>query len=118
MPRHTLDGTSVATAAADPVKRDPTTVLISNVTRFDLSKASKVAKPIWFPEDGTDLEKAAMAFHAIRNHPSTAVNIAANVVPGPHFFVTNGSGRPVAGAPFHEPCIDDTGKGVEKRCCW
>jgi hypothetical protein len=109
LPRHTLDGTSVAIEAAGSKEA----ALIHNETRFDLSKATKVAKPIWFPEDGTDLEKAAMAFHAVREHPSTAVTLDGKVIDNMP-FVTNGSGRPVAGAPFHEPCMDDNGKVLNR----
>ena len=73
-----------------------------------MTKEIKKAAPVWFPEDGTDVERAAMAFHAVRAHPSTLVNRNGTTAPGS--FVTNGSGRPVPGAPFHEPCIDDLGK--------
>ncbi len=111
LPRHTLDGTSVAVTAAGGKLED---AVIQNETRFDLSKATKIAKPIWFPEDGTELERVAMAFHAVRNHPSSKLTMNGtsqdkNSDGTPVNFVTNGSGRPVAGAPFHEPCIDDQG---------
>ncbi|HET9651296.1 MAG TPA: hypothetical protein VFP36_03865, partial [Usitatibacter sp.] len=82
-------------------------VAVSTVTSIDFSKTIEVAKPEYFPEEGTDLEQAAMAFHAVRNHPSSKVDLAGNVAPAT--FVTNGSGGPSVGAPFHEPCIDDTG---------
>ncbi|HET9578279.1 MAG TPA: hypothetical protein VFP44_10660, partial [Usitatibacter sp.] len=83
-------------------------VALSTVSAIDFSKTMEVAKPVYFPEEGTDLEQAAMAFHAVRNHPSSKVLPDGTVQPAS--FVSNGSGGPAVGAPFHEPCIDDTGK--------
>ena len=79
----------------------------STVSAIDFSKLIQVAKPAYYPEEGTDLEQAAMAFHAQRTHPSSKVDLSGNVTPAS--FITNGSGGPAVGAPFHEPCIDDTG---------
>ena len=98
LPRHTLDGIAAAGGAAS---------FTSIVSRLDFSKEIHQAKALWFPEEGTDVEKATMAFHAVRNHPSTKLLLGAP--PAPADFVTNGSGRPVPGAPYHEPCIDDAG---------
>ena len=65
------------------------------------------AKPIYLPEEGTDVEQAAMQFHAMAEHPSYAL------IPGSQpvakAFRTNGA-LPTAGAPFYEPCMDDRGK--------
>lgn len=117
LPRHTLDGYAIADAAHEKGKSSahagseeqmPPDIHVTNSTRLDLSKKVEVAKPIWFAEDGTDLERVAMAFHAKRDHKSWAGDISGN--PTPKNFITNGSGRPVAGAPFHDPCIDDAGK--------
>ncbi len=122
LPRHTLDGRAVAETAkptqaeidanktADPQHKDPRpeAAFASNETRLDLSKRVKIARPIWFPEDGTDLEKVAMAFHAAPSHKSAAT--LQNGGKRDADFVTNGSGRPVAGAPFHDPCMDDDRK--------
>ena len=41
---------------------------LSAVTRLDMSKDIKTAKPVFFPEEGTDLEQVAMAHHAKRCH--------------------------------------------------
>jgi hypothetical protein len=104
LPRHALDGfaasgcTTLAGRAA---------CAHSEESPLSFAKEVLMARPVWFPEDGTDVEKAAMAFHAVRQHPTAAVDLAGNVTPAG--FVTNGSGRPVPGAPFHEPCIDDLG---------
>jgi hypothetical protein len=91
LPRFSLDGFA---AGAEGVMA---------VTRLDFSKEVIKAKPYFFPEEGTDLEKAAMAYHAKRNHPTFLSDgtTAAN-------FVLNGA-KPVPGAPYHEPCIDDQG---------
>jgi hypothetical protein len=73
-----------------------------------MTKEVHKAAPVWFPEDGTDLEKAAMAFHSVRRHDSYKLPVQGGA-PQPAAFITNGSGRPVPGAPFHDPCIDDEG---------
>jgi hypothetical protein len=57
------------------------------------------------PEDGTLLEKNAMAFHAQRTRPTVTPSGT------PATFITNG--RPaVAGAPYADPCVDDNGNPV------
>ncbi|MBI2276155.1 MAG: hypothetical protein HYU74_02245 [Dechloromonas sp.] len=95
LPRHTLEGYQSGGEA------------VATATPVDFTKVTTRAKPVYFPEEGTDVEQAAMAFHAQRNHASYAVlpngsTVAAN-------YVLNGN-PPVAGAPYHEPCMDDTGK--------
>lgn len=77
------------------------------VSRLDFSKELVTAAPVYYPEEGTDLEKVAMAFHAKRNHPTVKFDLEG--VPTEATFVTNGGGGPVVGAPFHNPCIDDQG---------
>ena len=104
LPRHALDGYA---ASGCPPGTDRAACAVSKQTRLDMTKELVKAAPVWFPEEGTDVEKAAMAFHAVRKHPSTALRLGGPPVPGD--FVTNGSGRPVPGAPFHDPCVDDAG---------
>jgi hypothetical protein len=99
LPRHSLDGIA---ATGDPAP------YISHVTRLDLTKDVLKAKAVWFPEDGTDVEKAAMAFHAVREHPSFKMRMDGTTARAS--FITNGSGRATPGAPFHDPCIDDNGQ--------
>ncbi len=89
-------------------------------TRLDLSKTELVAKPVYFPETGTEVERAAMAFHAQRCHDtampggasaacdSSAAGLNDSGQPNRGGFITNGA-PPVPGAPFSEPCIDDEG---------
>ncbi|HET9594535.1 MAG TPA: hypothetical protein VFP65_03090 [Anaeromyxobacteraceae bacterium] len=96
LPRHSLQGYAAGGAA------------VSTVTRLDMNKELRKARAYWVPEDGNDVEKVAMSFHAFRTHASTRLNLDGTTAPGD--FVTNGSGRPVPGAPFHDPCIDDQGK--------
>jgi hypothetical protein len=102
LPRHTIDG-KAAGGEAQSVQ-----------TRLDFSKEMLKAKAVWFPEDGTDLEQAAMDYHGkTRNHPSWTVRLDGSVLPAS--FVTNGSREgtsrpPQAGAPYHDPCVDDAGK--------
>jgi hypothetical protein len=70
--------------------------------RLDFSKELVKAVALFIPEAGTTLEKAAMDYHAVRNHPSfkpdgTAANYLLNGLP------------PQRGAPFADPCVDDNG---------
>lgn len=94
LPRHSLDGWSAGGEA------EVTT------SALDFSKIIEKAKPIYFPEEGTEVEQAAMAFHAKPEHPSFAVMPDRSVVA--KNFRTNGA-LPVGGAPFFEPCMDDRG---------
>jgi len=74
-------------------------------TRLDFHKTLLTANAFQVPEGGTAVEKAAMAYHAVRNHASFAPDgTAAN-------FITNGLPA-VAGAPFADPCINDAGVAV------
>ena len=109
LPRHALDG-CLATESLDsngnpiPCRTDPG-ILHQVQTRFDFSKEVHKAKPIYYPEQGTDLEQAAMRFHAELNLPSY---LAGTSLPITALYRTNGN-LPVAGAPFAEPCVDDQG---------
>jgi hypothetical protein len=80
---------------------------ISTESAVDFSKVVEEAQAVFYPEAGTDVEQLAMGFHAIRNHPSTAVDMEGNE--SFKDFVLNGV-RPAIGAPYHEPCIDDNGE--------
>ena len=75
-------------------------------TRLDFHKEllTAVATPI--PENGTAVETAAMNFHAARSHPTCLPNGTCGVN-----FTTNGL-RPVAGAPFSDPCVNYLGQAV------
>ncbi|TDF82172.1 manganese-oxidizing multicopper oxidase MnxG [Pseudomonas sp. H9] len=95
LPRHALDGIAAGGEA------DVTT------TALDFTKEITKAKAVFLPEEGTDVEQAAMQFHSKLEHPSYAVlpgnqTVARN-------FRTNGA-LPTAGAPFFEPCMDDRAK--------
>ncbi|WP_449433005.1 manganese-oxidizing multicopper oxidase MnxG [Pseudomonas putida] len=99
LPRHTLDGW-----AAGGEAQVTTSVL-------DMSKTLERARPVYFPEEGTEVEQSAMAFHAQPGHPSYAV--LPNGQLSPRQFLTNGA-PPVAGAPFFEPCMDDRQKRLTR----
>ena len=87
-------------------------VTASTESPVDFSKKLIKTQAVFFPEQGTDVEQAAMRFHAVRLHPSYAV--ALNPATGGGFdvvakpFITNGQ-PPAVGAPYHEPCADDKG---------
>ncbi|BAN50734.1 manganese-oxidizing multicopper oxidase MnxG [Metapseudomonas resinovorans] len=95
LPRHALEGMAAGGAAE----------VVSSA--LDMSKVVHRAKAVFFPEEGTDVEQAAMAYHAKAEHPSFAVLPSGAVQPTA--FRTNGA-LPVPGAPYYEPCMDDTGK--------
>jgi hypothetical protein len=92
LPRHALDGWAAGGEA------EVTT------SALDFSKVIHKAKAVFYPEEGTDVEQAAMAYHAKPSHPSFAVMPNLDVVASD--FRTNGA-LPVGGAPYYEPCMDD-----------
>jgi hypothetical protein len=79
-----------------------------NKARLDFDKTLETAIAQQIPENGTALEQAAMAYHAVRNHPSlTPEGVVAN-------FVLNGApAQP--GAPYADPCVDDNGNPAFNR---
>ncbi|TLP65360.1 MULTISPECIES: manganese-oxidizing multicopper oxidase MnxG [Pseudomonas] len=93
--RHALDGVSAGGEA------------VTTTTKLDFSKLVHKAKPIYLPEEGTEVEQAAMQFHAKAEHPSFAQMPGSS--PVAKAFRTNGA-LPTAGAPYYEPCMDDRGK--------
>ncbi|MCU0074958.1 hypothetical protein N8H71_25470 [Pseudomonas koreensis] len=93
--RHALDGVSAGGEAH------------TVTTSLDFSKEVTRAKPIYLPEEGTEVEQAAMAFHAKKDHPSFALLPGNQIVA--KAFRTNGA-LPIAGAPYYEPCMDDRQK--------
>jgi hypothetical protein len=101
LPRHSLDGFTAVGG------RIPDVVFHQEQTKFSFDKEVLKAKPLWYPETGTDLEQLAMKFHAQRTYPSQALRIGATPVDAS--YTTNG-GPPQAGSPFFEPCVDDRGQ--------
>lgn len=74
-------------------------------TRLDFDKILLTAVAKQVRENGEAVELAAMAYHAVRQHPSFFPNGAvAN-------FVTNGLPAQM-GAPYADPCINDAGAAV------
>ncbi|HEX9180361.1 MAG TPA: hypothetical protein VF859_08215, partial [Burkholderiales bacterium] len=107
LPRHTLQGYADGGQDAFNV-----------VTPIDFSKGIGKAKAVFFPEEGTELEQIAMAYHAQRCVDSfrpdgSAASCDTSVLnrEGQPFrggFILNGS-KPRVGAVFHNPCLDDQG---------
>jgi len=96
LPRHNLLGYVSGGLSAD------------TQNRLDFRKVIKMAKPVFFPETGTALEKVSMNWHsATRFRPSTANTLSAGTPDA--FFQQNGS-PPVPGAPYQDPCVDDFGE--------
>jgi hypothetical protein len=77
--------------------------------RWNFEKVLLAVDAKQLPEDGTELEKLAMAYHGVRSHESrTPENVPAK-------FITNGLPRgPQPGSPFADPCINDEGLPVGK----
>ncbi len=100
LPRHSLEGYRAGGQAR------------STVSRHDFSKVIEKARPVYFPEAGTDLERLAMNFHQMtKSHATYALPLSSSGKPVAGSFVVNGAGKPgQPGAPFHEPCRDDTGQ--------
>ena len=99
LPRHGLQGYADGGLSAHDVP-----------SPIDFSKVIEKAKPVYYPEIGTDLEQVAMAFHAQRCVPTYKPDgtVAACDASNKGGFILNGS-KPVIGAVYHNPCIDDTG---------
>jgi hypothetical protein len=97
LPRHVITGG----VAVHHKERDPVFSLVKARLDFDKGLEEAIAQAV--PENGTPVEQAAMAYHAVLNHPSvTPEGVAAN-------FVTNGL-PPQPGAPYADPCT--RGEGV------
>ncbi|MEA2206561.1 MAG: manganese oxidase [Blastocatellia bacterium] len=73
-----------------------------NKARLDFDKELETAVAQEIPEEGTPLELAAMAYHAVRNHPTLTPEGTAST------FILNGA-PPQPGAPYADPCVDDNG---------
>jgi manganese oxidase len=101
LPRHALHGVKAGGIAA------PTIAGI--VSPVDLTKIVARAKPVYFPEGGTEVERTAMWFHSQLNVPSFSVLPSGTVRAGN--FVLNGQ-PPVPGAVFSDGCRDDAGNAI------
>ena len=109
LPRHAMQGFSETGVARN-------VAALSVISPVDFSKVVHVAKPVYFPEEGTDLEQVAMEFHSHRCKdsflpdgtpaPCTGANLEGKPFQGG--FIYNGA-LPVIGAPYHNPCMDDQG---------
>jgi hypothetical protein len=71
---------------------------------WDFTKDNATLDATELPEDGTPVEKAAIAFNSVLNHPSFTPSGAAGM------FRTNGLPRgPQHGAPFADPAVHSDG---------
>ncbi|MBK1661417.1 cupredoxin domain-containing protein [Paracraurococcus ruber] len=77
---------------------------MAQLDRLDLDKVTERLQVRWLAETGEPSERAAMAFHALRTHPSVTHDGT------PRAFVTNGR-PPVRGAPYADPCRPDNEDG-------
>jgi hypothetical protein len=104
LPRHALLGYVSGGLSAD------------TNSRLDFRKIVEMAKPVYFPEIGTDLEQVSMAYQAVRRRDSYANNFTTVEFPTPadaNTFVAGGwvlnGAPPVPGGPYNDPCVDDQG---------
>jgi manganese oxidase len=114
LPRHVVIGGSVS---------------YERHTKLDWSKDLATIDAIALPEDGTDIEKAAITFFRKRCYQtsfpdgtpgscpspqSTAPQMTQNTPPTG--FILNGLPRgPQQGAPFADPAVDDNGKAIDPK---
>lgn len=99
LPRHTVEGYS-AHSKAD-----------ATFHRLSAVKHEKAVKPVYFPEEGTGVERFVMDWHAQKGHATSIVLPNRTVHPG--LFRTNGA-KPTPGAPFFDPCVDDRQQPLSK----
>jgi hypothetical protein len=95
LPRHRIDG-----GTADEAH-----------TRLDFHKTLLTAVATPLAEPGVTVEKAAMDFHALREHPSCRPDGTCDSPATPVRFITNGL-PPAQGAPYADPCEDASGHAV------
>jgi hypothetical protein len=100
LPRHTVEGYS-AYSKAD-----------ATFHRLSAVKHEKAVKPVYFPEEGTGVERFVMDWHAQKGHATSIVLPNRTVHPGQ--FRTNGA-KPTPGAPFFDPCVDDRQEPLSKN---
>ncbi len=75
---------------------------------YDWTKTIDSLKAIRLPENGTQLERAAMDFHAKRTHNTPVTGLSYSSPPATGVYTTNGQ-PPVHGAPYAEPAVDMEG---------
>jgi plastocyanin len=78
--------------------------------RWDFSKDNDSLIAVELDETGTNVEKKAMAFHAVRKHPS----FTPEGKPGE--FILNGQGAK-PGAPYADPAVDIHGQPIPGSDC-
>ena len=89
-------------------------VAISTESAIDFSKVVEKAKPVYYPEYGTDLEHAAMRYHAQLEHATSVLGFDGSVLSTTRPFITNGL-KPAIGGVYHDPCRDDMGRPMDGR---
>ncbi|PWB65653.1 MAG: hypothetical protein C3F14_05260, partial [Deltaproteobacteria bacterium] len=108
LPRHSIDGIVAAGRVTDG-GGNPVPAYEAVESRLDFSKVVHRARPVYFPEDGTDVEKAAMAYHAQKFHDTFLPD--GTPAAGASGFRTNGQ-PPQPSAPYADPCVDDNGDRI------
>jgi hypothetical protein len=109
LPRHSLHGVKAGGQAG------PTIAGI--VSPVDLTKFVAKAKPAFFPEGGTEVERSAMQFHSRGAIPSYKVILPDAASRTPYGLIQAASFQvnanpSVPGAVYSDPCMDDSFKPV------
>ena len=106
LPRHALKGYAAGGTTA-----------VNTVSRFDFTKTIGRTDAVFYPEEGTDMEKVAMAYHATKFQPTFTLPTLTGGPPTASSFRLNGA-KPVPGAPYSDPCIDDNGTPLADGLFW
>ena len=77
---------------------------------WDFTKENESLLSVQIPEEGTSVEKLAMAAHAVRKHPGVTPSGA------PGDFILNGQ-SPKPGAPYADPAVDIFGNAIPNSDC-
>jgi len=77
---------------------------------WDFTKENDSLLAVEIPEEGSSIEKLAMAAHAVRNHPGVTPAGA------PGSFILNGQ-SPKPGAPYADPAVDIFGAAIPNSDC-
>jgi hypothetical protein len=109
LPRHVVTGCETVPCVAGSIASTPEEAnYIRSATRVDFNKEFLNIQAEELPEDGTQVEKDAMDYHAVRKHRTFISPATVGPSNTEGRFVTNGQ-PPRRGAPYADPCVDEFG---------
>lgn len=101
LPRHIVTGCETVPCA-------PGVNFVRTATRVDFNKEFINIQAEEVPEEGSQVEKDAMDYHALRKHRTFVSPTTVGPSNTEGRFVANGQ-PPKRGAPYGEPCVDENG---------